>query len=70
MTQKAITFKFVVLTALAVALGIMISIGAAHLTDKHSIPIDRHTSADNGGIANLPSTDGRLSRVHLILDKL
>jgi hypothetical protein len=49
MTQKAITFKFVVLTVLAVALGIMISISAVHLTDKHSVPIDRHAAAGSVG---------------------
>jgi hypothetical protein len=67
MTQKAITFKFVVLTVLAVALGIMISIGA---TDKHPVPIDRHVAAGSPGIAELPNPDGRLSRVHLLLDRL
>jgi hypothetical protein len=70
MTQKTITFKFAVLTALAVALGIIISIGAAHWTAKYPAPIDRHTSADSGGIANLPSADGRFSRVHLLVSRL
>jgi hypothetical protein len=70
MTQKAITLKLVVLTVLAVALGIMISIGAAHLTDKHPVPIDRHAAAGSPGIAELPNPDGRLSRVHLLLDRL
>jgi hypothetical protein len=41
MTHKAITLKFVVLTVLAVALGIMISVGAVHLKDKHPVRIDR-----------------------------
>jgi hypothetical protein len=41
MTHKAITLKFVVLTVLAVALGIMISVGAVHLKDKHPVAIDR-----------------------------
>ncbi|MGC1558812.1 MAG: hypothetical protein WA820_03090 [Bradyrhizobium sp.] len=70
MTQKAITFKFVVLTVLAVALGIMISISAVHLTDKHSVPTDRHAAAGSVGIAELPNPDWRLSRVHLLLDRL
>jgi hypothetical protein len=69
MTQKAITFKFVVPTVLAVALGIMISIGATHLTDKHPVPIDRHAAAGGLGIAELPNPDWRLSRVHLLLDR-
>ena len=70
MTQKAITFRFVVLTMLAVALGIMISISAAHMTDKHPIPIDRHAPAGSLGTSELPNADGRLSRVHLLLDRL
>jgi hypothetical protein len=53
MTHKAITLKFVVLTGVAVALGIMISVGAVHLKDKY-IPINRaeanHSVAGGGGI--------------------
>ena len=67
MTHKAITLKFVVLTVLAIALGIMISIGAAHLTDKHSAPIDRHALAGSHEITEWPNPDVRLSRVHLLL---
>jgi hypothetical protein len=70
MTHNAITLKFVVLTVLAIALGIMISIGVAHLTDKHPVSIDRHAVAGNRGMAELPNPDGRLSRVHLLLDRL
>jgi hypothetical protein len=70
MTQKAITFESMVLTLLAVALGIMISIGAAHLTDKHPAPIDRLAAAGSPGIAELPNPDGRLSRVLVLLDRL
>jgi hypothetical protein len=70
MTHKAITLKFVVLTVLAVALGIMISIGAAHLTDKHLVPIDRHAVAGSGGFAELPSPDGRFTRVRLLLSSM
>ena len=70
MTKKAITFKFVVLTVLAIALGIMISIGAAHLTGKHPIPVDRHAVAGSRGIAELPNLDGRLSRVHMLLSRM
>jgi hypothetical protein len=69
MTHKAITLKFVALTVLAIALGIMISIGAAHLTDKHSAPIDRHALAGSREIAELPNPDGRLSRVRLLLSR-
>lgn len=70
MTHKAITLKFVVLTVLAIALGIMISIGAAHLTDKPPVPIDRHAAAGSRGIAELPNPDGRLSRVNLLLSSM
>jgi hypothetical protein len=73
MTHKAITFKFVVPTVLAIALGIMISIGAVYLTGKHPVPIDQaeanHSVAGSGGIAQLPNPDGRLMRVHLLLSR-
>jgi hypothetical protein len=70
MTHKAITLKFVVLTMLAFALGIIISIGAAHLTDNHPVLNDQHAAAGSRGIAEAPNPDGRLSRVHLLLDRL
>jgi hypothetical protein len=41
MTHKAITLKFVVPTMLAIAFGMMISIGAVHLTDKYPVNIDQ-----------------------------
>ncbi|HLX15996.1 MAG TPA: hypothetical protein VKS24_12415 [Bradyrhizobium sp.] len=41
MTRKVITFEFVVPTVLAIALGIVLSIGAVHLTDKYIVPIDQ-----------------------------
>lgn len=53
MPRKSITLKFVVLTVLAVAFGIMISIGAAHLRDKHPVPIDRYAVAGSREIADL-----------------
>jgi len=39
MTHKAITLEFVVPTVLAIALGIVLSIGAVYLTDKYLGPI-------------------------------
>jgi hypothetical protein len=60
MTHKAITLKFVVLTGLAVALGIMISVGAVHLKDRHPVAIDR---AEVNAVLPNP----QLSRVHLLL---
>jgi hypothetical protein len=69
MTNKAITSKFVVPTALAIALGIMISIGAVHFT-----PIDQvdanHSVGSSRGIAALPNPDVRLSRVRLVLSNM
>jgi len=41
MTRKVITLEFVVPTVLAVALGIVLSIGAVHLTDKYLGPIEQ-----------------------------
>jgi hypothetical protein len=40
MTHKVIALEFVVPTLIAVALGIVLSIGAVHLTDKYLVPID------------------------------
>jgi len=63
MAHKAITLKFVVLTVLAVALGIMISGGAVHLKDRHPVAIDRAEAN-----AELPSL--QLSRVHVLLSSM
>jgi hypothetical protein len=41
MTSKVITLEFVVPTVLALALGIVLSIGAVYLTDKYLVPIDQ-----------------------------
>jgi hypothetical protein len=64
MIHKAINLKFVVPTVLVLALGI--SIGAIYLPDKHLVPVE-YPVAGSGGIADLPNSDGRLSRVHLLL---
>jgi hypothetical protein len=73
MAHKAITLQFVVPTVLAtIALGI--SIGAIYLTVKHLVLIDQaeanHAVAGGLGIAELPSPDGRLSRVHMLLSRM
>jgi hypothetical protein len=69
MTHKAITLKFVVPTV-AIALGIMIAIGAV----KYIVPIDQaeanHSAAGSREIVELPNPDGRLSRVHLLLSRM
>ena len=67
MAHKAITLKFVVLTVLAITLGIMVSVGAVHLKDKPPVAIDRHAVAGSGGIAELSNPDGRFTRVGLLL---
>ena len=71
MTNKVITIEFIVPTLLAIALGIVLSIGAVYLTDKHLLPIDQpeanRSVADSRGFVELPNPDGRLSRVHLLL---
>jgi hypothetical protein len=51
MTHKVIAVEFVVPTALAIALGIMLSIGAVYLTDRYLGPIEQaeaHYSVDAG----------------------
>jgi len=73
MTQKSITLKFVVPTVLAIAFGIMISIGTTYLKVKY-IPIDKaeanRSVAGSREIAELPNHDGRLSRVDLLLSSM
>jgi hypothetical protein len=70
MTQKAITLQFVVPAVLA-AIALGISIGAVYLTVKYLVLIDQaevnHSVAGSRGIAELPSSDGRFSRVHVLL---
>jgi hypothetical protein len=41
MTRKVITLEFVVPTALAIALAIMLSIGAVYLTEMYLGPIEQ-----------------------------
>jgi hypothetical protein len=71
MTNKVITIEFIVPTLFAIVLGIVLSIGAIYLTDKHLVPIDQteanHSVAGSGGLVELPNPDGRLSRLHLLL---
>ena len=73
MTHKVITLEFVVPTVLAIALGILCSIGAVYLTDKYLGPVDHveanRSLAGSREIAELPIPDGRLSRVRLLLSR-
>ena len=70
MTHKAITLKFVVPTVLAIVLGILLAFGVVYL-GHHLGFVDQseaqHLVVGSRGIAELPSPDGRLSRVHLLL---
>jgi hypothetical protein len=69
--HKAISLKFVVPTA--VALGIMLSIGAVYLKDKY-FQINQAEAnrfvAGSSGIVVLPNSDGRFSRVHVLLSSM
>jgi hypothetical protein len=73
MTHKVITVEFVVPTVLAIALGILCSIGAVYLTDKYLGPVDQvetnRSVAGSREIAELPNPDGRLSRVRVLLSR-
>jgi hypothetical protein len=69
MTHTAITLKFVVPTVLAIALAIVVSIGAV----KYLVPIDRAEASHSGSagsreIAELPNT--HLSSVRLVLSSM
>ena len=67
MTDRAITLKFVVPTAVAISLGIMTSIGAV----KYFVPIDQakaNHSVAGREIAELPNP--QLSRVPLLLSSM
>jgi hypothetical protein len=53
MTQRAITFKFVLPELLAVALGILVLIAIVYLTDKYPIPI-KHSDASRTTVPERP----------------
>jgi ABC-type amino acid transport system permease subunit len=69
--NKVRNLEIVVPTVLAVVLAIVLSIGAIYLTEIFLGPIEQveaHQSvAASGGIADLPNSDRRLSRLHLLL---
>jgi hypothetical protein len=70
MTHKAITLKFFVPTA--VALGILLSIGAVYLKDKYFQinQAEANLVAGSNGIVLLQNSDGRFSRVHVLLSSM
>lgn len=63
MTKKTITLKFVVLTVLAITLGIMVSVGTVHLKDNPPLSSDRAQA--NAELPNL-----QLSRVRLLVSSM
>jgi hypothetical protein len=63
MTRKTNALKFVVLTVLAITLGIMVTVGAVHLKDSPTVPTDRAQA--NAELPNL-----QLSRVHLLVSSM
>jgi hypothetical protein len=44
MTHKVITLEFVVPTVIAIALGVLLSIGAVYLTDRYLGPVEQPQS--------------------------
>ena len=70
MTQRAITLRFVVPEMLAVAFGIMISIGIVYFTHKYAVPTvlaEANHAAGGHGSAELSIPDLQLWRVHVLL---
>jgi hypothetical protein len=63
MTRKTINLKIVVLTVLAITLGIMVTVGAVDLKDNPIVPTDRAQA--NAELPNL-----QLSRVHLLVSSM
>ncbi len=49
MTHKVITFEFVLPTVLAIALGIVLSVGAVYLTDRYLGAIEQAEAYYAGG---------------------
>ena len=71
MIRKVSNAEIVVPTVFAVALAIVLSIGAINLTEIFLGPIEQveahHSVMGSSGTNDLPNHDGRLSRVHLLL---
>ena len=61
--RKVRNVEFVVQTVFAVALAIVLSVGARPIEQVEA----NHSVVGSGGITDLPNPDGRLSRVHLLL---
>ena len=71
MTHKVISLRFVIPTALAIVLGIVLAVGFVYLGHYLGHVAEANQSVAGGrGIAELPNPDGRLSRVHLLLSNM
>ncbi|MGA7804340.1 hypothetical protein [Bradyrhizobium sp.] len=49
MTRKVITLEFVVPTVIAIALGVLLSVGAVYVTDRYLGPVDQPDSGPAAG---------------------
>lgn len=70
MTRKVISLRFVIPTALAIVLGIVLAVGGVYLVHylrPTTQAATNQSAAGSSGVAELPNHDGRLSRVHLLL---
>ena len=71
MTQRAITLRFFVPEALAVASGITILTGIVYFTNKYPVPTVQaeanHAANSSRGSAEFSNPDSRLWRLHLLL---
>jgi len=71
MTHKVISLRFVIPTALAIVLGIVLAVGFVYLGHYLGPVAEANQSVAGGrGIAELANPDGRLSRVHLLLSNM
>ena len=72
MTHKVISLSFVIPTALAIVLGIVLAVGGVYL-GRYLGPVDQaeanQSVAGSRGSTELPP-DGRLSRIHLLLSNM
>ena len=72
MTDKVISLNFVIPTALAIVMGIVLAVGGVYL-GHYFVPVDQ-AEANQSVAASSASTDlppdGRLSRVQLLLSNM
>ncbi len=70
MTYRMISLRFVLSTALAVVL----AVAGMYYVEHYFGPVDRveadQSVSGSRGVAELPNSDGRFSRVHLLLSNM